>query len=122
MMKKHRRQNRFRTRILVLFLTIVLLPMITLSVYLYNNIVFSTEERLSQTLSSTNSQWIAGYQARKSQMLSLAESIRINPVIQNYFSMRDDGNAQVIKRVLYSFRPMIDWLVSTNNTIDRICF
>lgn len=121
-MSKFHRPKRFRSQVLLLFLLVVMLPMSVLSVYLYNGIVRAAEARLTLQLESEGSQWLAGYQGRRAQVQTLGHMISNNPTLTNYMTSRGEKDAALIKTIQYSFRPMLEWLITTNDIVYRIHF
>ena len=121
-MSRFHRPKRFRAQVLLLFLLVVMLPMSVLSVYLYDGIVRAAETRLALQLESMGSQWLAGYQGRCAQVRTLGYMIGNNPTFINYMTSRRQKDAELIKLIRNSFRPMLEWLITTNDIVYRIHF
>ena len=113
---------RFQRRVYGLFLLTVMLPMILLSVFQYNNTVSSAERLLTQQLIAENERWLTGYRTRSNQMSVTAKSISTNPTIIEYFNTGNENDAEIIKNVLYRFRPMATWIIGTEPYIYRLRF
>ena len=121
-MSRIHRPKRFRSQVLLLFLLVLVLPMSALSVYLYDGIIRSAESRLALRLENVSSQWLTGYQGRCTQVQTLGYMIGNNPTFTNYMTSRRQKDAELIKFIRNSFRPMLEWMITTNDIVYRIHF
>lgn len=114
--------RKFQAQLILWFVLILLIPSCMISILYFQGTTSGQLERQERLLNQQANEYASLFASRVQSVENGALSITSNSIFEEYLSYPYQKPATKIRDAVYSFQPMVRWLLNTNTQYSRIHF